>query len=124
MIIRMTTGGIASTNAFLIADESAKQAVIFDAPNDTVEPLIAEAKRAMDLLPESKDAFGGPDITLAAAEVYANVGDHDKACALLNHLLSVPSWLTVPLLQGDPAWDGLREDPCFQALLTKHGARS
>jgi hydroxyacylglutathione hydrolase len=45
MIILSNTGGVAATNAYLIADESAKQAVIFDAPNDTVGPLIEEAKR-------------------------------------------------------------------------------
>ncbi len=86
------------------------------------EAARAEAKRAMDLLPESRDAFGGPDITLIAAEVYANVGDHDKACALLDHLLSVPSWISVPFLQIDPTWDVLRDDPRFETLLTKYGA--
>lgn len=45
MVIRMHTGGIADTNCFLVADEDAKQAVLFDAPNDTVEPLLDEATR-------------------------------------------------------------------------------
>ncbi len=44
MQILMNTGGIASTNSFLIADETTKQAVIFDAPNSTVAPLLAQAK--------------------------------------------------------------------------------
>jgi len=38
-------GGIAVTNAFLIADETTGKAVIFDAPNDTVAPLLAEAEK-------------------------------------------------------------------------------
>jgi glyoxylase-like metal-dependent hydrolase (beta-lactamase superfamily II) len=45
MKIVQNTGGIASTNAFLIADETAGKAVLFDAPNDTVAPLLAEAER-------------------------------------------------------------------------------
>jgi hydroxyacylglutathione hydrolase len=45
MIVRMNTGGIAATNCYLVADEAAKQAVIFDAPNDTVAPLLDEAGR-------------------------------------------------------------------------------
>jgi hydroxyacylglutathione hydrolase len=45
MIIRMNTGGLAVTNSYLIADEATKQAVIFDAPNDTVAPLVEEAVR-------------------------------------------------------------------------------
>lgn len=45
MKILMNRGGIAATNCFVIADEAAKQAVLFDAPNDTVEPLLAEVNR-------------------------------------------------------------------------------
>ena len=37
------TGGIASTNCFLIADEKAAKAVLFDAPDHTVGPLLDEA---------------------------------------------------------------------------------
>jgi glyoxylase-like metal-dependent hydrolase (beta-lactamase superfamily II) len=43
MKIVSNTGGIAVTNSFLIADEHTKQAVVFDAPNDTVAPLLDEA---------------------------------------------------------------------------------
>jgi hydroxyacylglutathione hydrolase len=41
----MNTGGIAATNCYLVADEATKQAVLFDAPNDTAAPLLEEAKR-------------------------------------------------------------------------------
>lgn len=44
-------GGIAQTNCWLIADEVAKQAVLFDAPNDTTAPLLDECvKRGWDLV--------------------------------------------------------------------------
>ena len=46
MKVLMNTGGIAATNAFLIADEAAKQAVIFDAPNDTAGGLVHKARNA------------------------------------------------------------------------------
>ena len=45
MMVLMNTGGIATTNCFLVADERAKQAVLFVAPNDTVGPLLDEAKQ-------------------------------------------------------------------------------
>jgi hydroxyacylglutathione hydrolase len=45
VIVLMNTGGIAGTNCYLVADEATKQAVLFDAPNDTVAPLLEEAKR-------------------------------------------------------------------------------
>jgi hydroxyacylglutathione hydrolase len=42
MITLMNTGGVAMTNCFLIADETTRQAVLFDAPDHTVEPLLNE----------------------------------------------------------------------------------
>jgi hydroxyacylglutathione hydrolase len=45
MVIVQNSGGIAGTNAFLIADEQTKQAVIFDAPDHTVGPLLDEAQQ-------------------------------------------------------------------------------
>jgi glyoxylase-like metal-dependent hydrolase (beta-lactamase superfamily II) len=45
MTILSNTGGVAATNAYLIADEGAKQAVLFDAPDHTIGPLIEQARR-------------------------------------------------------------------------------
>src|SRR3954468_2963523 len=50
MLVLMNTGGIAATNCYLIADEIAKQAVLFDAPDHTTLPLLDEAsKRGWDI---------------------------------------------------------------------------
>lgn len=43
MIVLTRTGGVAMTNCFLIADEAAGQAALFDAPDHTVAPLLQEA---------------------------------------------------------------------------------
>jgi glyoxylase-like metal-dependent hydrolase (beta-lactamase superfamily II) len=43
--ILSNTGGVFATTAYLVADELTRQAVIFDAPNDTVAPLIETAKK-------------------------------------------------------------------------------
>jgi glyoxylase-like metal-dependent hydrolase (beta-lactamase superfamily II) len=45
MQVLMNTGGVASTNCYLVADESAKQGVLFDAPDHTTAPLLDEAKK-------------------------------------------------------------------------------
>src|SRR3954463_2035029 len=45
MQILQNTGGIAATNCFVVADEVAKVAVLFDAPNDTTAPLLDEIQR-------------------------------------------------------------------------------
>jgi hydroxyacylglutathione hydrolase len=51
MQILMNTGGIAATNCFVIADEVAKQAVLFDAPDHTVAKVLDEVqKRGWDLI--------------------------------------------------------------------------
>jgi glyoxylase-like metal-dependent hydrolase (beta-lactamase superfamily II) len=51
MKILMNTGGIATTNAYVIADETTKQAVLFDAPDHTITPLLDEVqKQGWDLI--------------------------------------------------------------------------
>jgi TolB-like protein/Tfp pilus assembly protein PilF len=88
------------------------------------EAAVAEAQRATELLPESKDAFGGPEITASVAEVYATIGENDRAIEILDGLLTRPSAITVESLKINPLWDPLRSDPQFQALLEKHGAKT
>jgi TolB-like protein/Flp pilus assembly protein TadD/Fe-S-cluster formation regulator IscX/YfhJ len=86
------------------------------------QEAIAEGKRAVELLPESQDAFDGPQGTAALAQIYAWTGESDEAFGLLDHLLGIPNGLTIPLLKLDPLWDPLRKDPRFQALIDKYGA--
>jgi glyoxylase-like metal-dependent hydrolase (beta-lactamase superfamily II) len=51
MQILTQNGGLASTNCFLIADDDTRQAVLFDAPDHTVAPLLKEAKdRGYDVI--------------------------------------------------------------------------
>jgi len=86
------------------------------------EEAIKEGKKAVELLPESRDAFDGPQSTAALAQIYAWTGEHDQAFGLLDHLLTVPNGVAVPILKLDPAWDPLRKDPRFQALIDKYAA--
>jgi tetratricopeptide (TPR) repeat protein len=88
------------------------------------DAAIAEAQRAMDLRPESKDAFEGPQITEQVAQVYTILGDNARAVELLDGLLSRPSEVTLQALKVNPAWDPLRNDPGFQALFAKYGGKA
>jgi tetratricopeptide (TPR) repeat protein len=121
--------------AFLTAKRHAEK-YLSDAPNEAArhskmaailawlgekDAAIAEGKRATELLPESVDAFDGPKLTEALAEVYCIVGEQDKAIDLLDHLLSRPSFVTVASLKVMPTWDWLRDNPRFAELLKKHG---
>ena len=85
------------------------------------DAALLEAQRARELLPENKDAFGGPEITAAAAQVHAILGNNADAIKILEELLTRPSWITVGSLKADPVWDPLRNNPRFQALLKKYG---
>ena len=88
------------------------------------QEAIAEGKRAVELLPESQDALDGPQATATLAQIYTWTGEFDEAFRLLDHLFTVPSNLTVPMLKLDPGWDPLRHDPRYQALIDKYGAKS
>ncbi len=88
------------------------------------DSALAEAQHATELLPESKDAFGGPEITSGVAEVHAILGDNGRAIEILDGLLSRPSAVTVQGLKINPIWDPLRNDSRFQALIDKYGAKA
>ena len=88
------------------------------------QEAIAEGKRAVELLPESQDAFAGPQCTASLAQIYALTGEADEAFRLIDHLLETPNGLTIPLLKLDPIWDPLRNDPRFQALIDKYAGSS
>jgi TolB-like protein/cytochrome c-type biogenesis protein CcmH/NrfG len=88
------------------------------------DAALAAAQRATELRPESKDAFGGPEITAAVAEVHTILGDHTRAIEILDGLLGRPSAVTVQGLKVNPVWDSLRNDPRFQALLNKYGGKA
>jgi TolB-like protein/Tfp pilus assembly protein PilF len=88
------------------------------------DAAIAEAQRATDLRPESKDAFEGPRITEDVAQVYAILGDNARAIELLDGLLSRPTGVTLQSLKINPAWDPIRNDPGFQALFAKYAGKA
>ena len=67
------------------------------------DAAIAEAQRATDLRPESKDAFEGPQVTEQVAQIYTILGDNARAVELLDGLLSRPSEVTLQALKLNPA---------------------
>jgi len=85
------------------------------------EEAIREGKRAVELLPESKDAFEGPQVTIALAQIYCWTGEKEQALQLIERSLSTPNGINVPLLKLDPVWDPIRDHPRFKALIDKYG---
>ncbi len=84
------------------------------------EDAIREAKLAVHLYPVSKDALEGPNYITNLALVYVMTGEYVLAFDQIEYLLSIPSWLSVPLLKLDSRWDPLRNHPRYAQLLQNY----
>jgi tetratricopeptide (TPR) repeat protein len=80
------------------------------------DEAIASGRRAVELLPTSKDAYDGPLIAAKLAVIYAQVGESDRALELLTDLVKTPNGPTAGTLRVEPEWDPLRGDPRFGRL--------
>ena len=81
---------------------------------------IREGKAGASLLPVSLDAFRGPCLVEDLARIYAMVGEQEAAIGQLEYLMSIPGTLGAGALRLDPAWNPLRQNPRFKALLSKY----
>ena len=88
------------------------------------DEAIREGRRAVELKPESKDAFDGAIMNCYLALIYARVGENDLAIPLIERLLKTPGAVdsvdysvTVNDLKFRWEWDPIRNDPRFQQLI-------
>jgi serine/threonine-protein kinase len=83
---------------------------------------LEQGKLAIKLSPIDKDALVAQQSLLRMTQIQVQLGQFDDALAGLDRLLAMPAglYVSVPLLKLDPAWDPIRHDPRFQALLKKY----
>lgn len=74
-------------------------------------------RRALELLPSSRDAFDAPYCIVSLAESEVILGEYDSAIEHLKLLLSIPGFATAQYLPLDPLWKPLHNRPEFQKLL-------
>jgi hypothetical protein len=85
------------------------------------EEAIREGRKGAELMPVSENAVIGPFLVEDLASTYPLTGEYDEALDHVEYLLSISSWLSIPLLELDPRWDPLCNHPRFQDLLKKFG---
>ncbi|MEO7725510.1 MAG: hypothetical protein ABIU29_12635, partial [Chthoniobacterales bacterium] len=89
------------------------------------EDALREGRRAIELRPESQDAYLSPTLSGMLAMIYARTGEPDQALALIEHLLTIPGpWvfegsMTLSDLRLRWQWDPLRNDPRFRKILAE-----
>jgi hypothetical protein len=88
------------------------------------EEAVRAGRRAVEILPISKDAYDGPLIATKLAVIYAQVGELDLALELLADLVKTPNGPTPGTLRVELEWEPLRGDPRFEKLLNVSAATS
>jgi TolB-like protein/predicted Zn-dependent protease len=90
-----------------------------DAALGRKEDAIREGRRAVELLPVTKDMMAGGIVLANLAIIYAWTGETDLALEQLATAIRFPSsnFLSYGQLKLHPFWDPLRGDPRFENLL-------
>jgi serine/threonine protein kinase/tetratricopeptide (TPR) repeat protein len=81
------------------------------------EDAIQEGRRAVELLPVTKDAVIGAMLLKNLALIYAWIGEEDLAIQQLAIATSIPGYLSYGELRLHPRWDPLRGDPRFDKIV-------
>jgi serine/threonine-protein kinase len=90
---------------------------LIDAALGRKEDAIREGRRAIELLPVSKDALDGPSYVTNLAMIYAWTGEKDLALDQLEISARIPGGVMYGELKLYPQWDSLRGDPRFEKLV-------
>ena len=78
---------------------------------------IAEARRAVDLIPIAKDSWLGLGFVTNLALVYAWTGERELAIEQLEIVAKIPAGPSYGDLRFNPCWDSLRGDKRFDKIV-------
>jgi TolB-like protein/Tfp pilus assembly protein PilF len=90
---------------------------MIDAGLGRKEEALREGRRAVELLPISRDAVAGTAFAINLAQIYAWTGKKDLAIEQIAAIERVPNQLSYGLLKLHPIWDSLRGDPRFEQIV-------
>jgi TolB-like protein len=78
---------------------------------------LTHSRRAVELLPITKDAMAGAEIMRNLAITYAWTGEKELAIKQLEEVVRVPSPISYGQLRLHPWWDSLRDHPRFDRIM-------
>jgi tetratricopeptide (TPR) repeat protein len=89
-----------------------------DAALGNTKDAIREGRRAVELVPTTKDSINGVLVLQYLAVVYAWSGEKERALEQIRKLMNMPGFLSYGQLRLDPYWDPLQGDPRFQKIIS------
>jgi TolB-like protein/Tfp pilus assembly protein PilF len=90
---------------------------MIDAALGRKEDAIREGRRAVELLPLTKDVMTGSELLRNLALIYAWTGEKELALDQIAAALEGPGHITYGQLRLHPWWDAIRDDPRFGKLV-------
>jgi serine/threonine-protein kinase len=90
---------------------------LIDAALGRKDEALREGRRAVELLPITKDALNGSAIVLYFAMIAAWVDEKDLACQQLATARKHSREISYGQLKLLPSWDPLRGEPCFEQIM-------
>jgi TolB-like protein/class 3 adenylate cyclase/Tfp pilus assembly protein PilF len=96
---------------------------VVDAALGNKEDAIRAGRRAVEIMPVSKNAIEGPALIKYLALIYAWTGDKESALKWLEKAVKLPGFLSYGQLRLDSKWDPLRGDPRFEKIVASLAPR-
>ncbi len=84
------------------------------------EKAITSGEKAVRMLPVKEEAWKGVYLVESLAYTYVLLGKYHEAIKQIDYLLSIPGPLSSKILELDPRWAPLKQDPEFERILEKY----
>ena len=94
-----------------------------DAKLGRKEDAVRAGERAVEMLPVSRDTLDGPFMLVRLAEIYAAVGETDRALDTLEQVAPLPNGPSYGELQLEESFDPLRNHPRFQKMVASRAPK-
>ena len=87
------------------------------------EKAIAEGKKAIALAAENKNMMEVSDMKVSLALIYTMLGKYEEAIKYVEEALENPSNFSIKLMQIDPSWKPLLDQPDLKNIIKKYNKK-